>query len=163
MAWRYDVIFVGAKNYHAEHSYRPNLINWLQTTFPQQFYLFGGDGLGVVRGDRLNKLYASTKVVVGDTLCLNFDYPYYWSDRIYETIGRGGFIIHPYIKGIEEHFENGRHCVFYQYGDFEHLKSLIEYYIEHDEEREKIRIAGHEHVKANHTYKHRWQQILSEI
>jgi len=157
------VIFVGSKNYHSEWSYRPNLINWLQTTYNERFRLFGGDGLGVKRGADLNDLYAKTKVVVGDTLCINYDYPHYWSDRIYETIGRGGFIIHPYIKGIEEHFENGKHCVFYQYGDFVHLKSLIDYYLENDEEREKIRLAGHEHVKNNHTYKHRWQQILASL
>ena len=45
----------------------------------------GGDGLGVVRGEKLNQLYADSKIVIGDSLSLNFDYPGYWSDRIYET------------------------------------------------------------------------------
>lgn len=158
-----DVIFVGSKNYHHEWSYRPRLISWLQDTYKERFNLWGGDGKGVVRGKALNDLYAKTRVVIGDTLCLNFDYPYYWSDRVYETLGRGGFIIHPYIKGMESHFTDSEHLVFYKYGDMAGLKEKIDYFLENDEARERIRIAGHEHVKNNHTYKHRWQQILSEI
>lgn len=159
----HEVAFVGSRGYHPEWQYRPQLVDWLRETYGQRFAHYGNDGLGVIRGDSLNRLYADTKVVVGDTLCLNFDYPYYWSDRVYETMGRGGFIIHPYIKGMEEHFTDKEHLVFYEYGNFGQLKKLIDYYLEHEEEREKIRVAGHEHVKANHTYTNRWQTILSEL
>lgn len=158
-----EVIFVGSKGYHPEWSYRPQLINWLEENYKERFKHFGGDGLGTVRGEALNQLYGSSKIAVGDTLCINFDYPYYWSDRIYETLGRGGFLIHPYIKGIEEHFTDKEHLVFYEYGNFDQLKFLIEYYLYNVEEREKIRKAGHEHVKTNHTYKNRWEFILDEI
>jgi hypothetical protein len=158
-----DVIFVGSKGYHPEWPYRPQLINWLAATYGPRFQHHGGDGLGTVRGHALNQLYANTKVVVGDTLCLEFDYPDYWSDRAYETLGRGGFLIHPYVAGMERHFADGEHLVFYEYGDFDELKFLIDYYLEHDEEREKIRRAGHEHVKANHTYTQRWASILDTL
>lgn len=158
-----DVIFVGSKKYHSEWPYRSELINWLAKTFRGRFELWGRDGLGVVRGNELNKLYASTKIVVGDTLCPNFNYPDYWSDRVYETLGRGGFIIHPYISGMEREFEDKKHLVFYEYGNFNQLKELINYYLEHDEEREAIRLAGHKLVKNKYTYKNRWQQILEEL
>jgi hypothetical protein len=158
-----DIIFVGSKGYHPEWKYRPKLINWLQATYPKRFQHYGRDGLGVVRGKDLNKLYASTKVVVGDTLCPNFKYPDYWSDRIYETLGRGGFLIHPYIPGIEKEFADKEHVVFYEYNNFEQLESLINYYLQHDEERERIRIAGHELVKNKYTYKNRWEHILKEL
>lgn len=157
-----DVLFVGSKGYHPEWPYRPQLINWLSENY-RGFRHWGGDGAGTVRGRELNRLYGYSKVVVGDTLCLNYNYPYYWSDRVYETLGRGGFIIHPYIQGMEEHFEDGKHLVFYEYGDFKQLKTLIDYYLEHDTEREKIRQQGHEHIKLNHTYKNRWQHILKEL
>jgi hypothetical protein len=111
---RHEVIFVGSKEYHREWQYRPKLINWLTQKYRRRFELYGKDGKGVVRGQQLNDLYASTKVVVGDTLSPNFDYPGYWSDRIYETIGRGGFLIHPYIEGIDEEFTDGEHVVFYE-------------------------------------------------
>jgi hypothetical protein len=158
-----DVIFVGSKKYHPEWQYRPQLINWLGDNYQDSFKHYGNGGLPSVRGLKLNKLYWSTKVVVGDTLCINFKYPDYWSDRVYETMGRGGFIIHPYIAGMEKEFENKKHLVFYEYGNFKQLKELIDYYVEHDEERESIRKAGHELVKQNYTYKNRWQQILKEL
>lgn len=158
-----DVIFVGSRGYHPEWQYRPQLIDWLKKSYGDKFKHFGNDGLGVVRGEALNQLYGSSKVVVGDTLCLNFDYPYYWSDRVYETMGRGGFIIHPYIEGMEEHFEDGKHLIFYEYGDFNDLNFKINYYLENDTEREAIRKAGFEHVKKNHTYTNRWRTIISEL
>jgi hypothetical protein len=158
-----DVIFVGSKQYHREWEYRPKLVSWLQATYNERFKHFGKDGLGIKRGQDLNNLYASTKVVVGDTLCPKFTYPSYWSDRIYETLGRGGFLIHPYIKGLEKEFTDKEHVVFYEYGNFEQLKELIDYYLENDEEREKIRVAGHNLVKNNYTYKDRWTTILKEL
>ncbi len=158
-----DVIFVGSKKYHPEWQYRPKLIDWLSDNYQDNFKHYGSGGLQPIRGLKLNKLYWSTKVVVGDTLCINFKYPDYWSDRVYETMGRGGFIIHPYVSGMEREFEDKKHLVFYEYGNFKQLKELIDYYLEHDEEREAIRMAGHELVKTKYTYKNRWQQILKEL
>lgn len=159
----FDVIFVGSKRYHSEWPYRGQLIEWLQQTYGSNFRLYGQDGLGVVRGDVLNDLYASAKVVVGDTLCLNFDYPYYWSDRIPETLGRGGFLIHPKIRGLEDQYEDGKHLVLYDYGDFDQLNKLIDHYRANNEQREAIRRAGHEHVKKNQTYTQKWQYILETL
>lgn len=157
----HDVIFVGSRNYHEEWPYRPKLVDWLKKTYGDRFGHYGGDGLGVVRGADLNNLYASAKVVVGDTLCIGFDYPEYLSDRIFETTGRGGFIIHPYIHGIAQHFKLGQEIQTYIYDDFEELKKTIDFYIEHDEQREKIRLAGHERTKRDHTYTTRLSDILA--
>jgi hypothetical protein len=90
----HDIIFVGSKKYHPEWQYRPQLIDWLEKTYPKKFEHYGNGGKPSIRGMELNKLYWSTKIVIGDTLCINFNYPDYWSDRVYETMGRGGFIIH---------------------------------------------------------------------
>ncbi len=158
-----EVIFVGSKTYHPEWPYRPKLINFLNQAYGKRFNLYGREGVKMVRGQELNNLYAATKVVVGDTLCPDFAYPDYWSDRIYETIGRGGFLIHPYIKGLEKEFEDKKHVVFYEYNNLDQLKELVDYYLEHDEERDQIRRSGHELVKNNYTYKNRWQTILKEL
>lgn len=161
----HDVIFVGSKGYHKEWQYRPKLINWLAETYGDRFGHYSGEqeAIALKRGKDLNQLYADSKVVVGDSLCLNFNYPYYWSDRVPETLGRGGFLIMPYIKGLDNYFEDGKHLVNYEFNDFDQLKFLIDYYIENDKEREAIRKAGHEEVKKNHTYTNRWQTILKEI
>lgn len=159
----HEVIFVGSKRYHPEWKYRGQLIDFLGKTYEKKFEHWGNDGLGTVRGKNLNQLYASTKIVVGDTLCPKFSYPDYWSDRVYETLGRGGFMIHPYIEGMEKEFTDKEHLVFYEYKNFSELQSLINYYRDHDEERETIRLAGHNLVKEKYTYKNRWEHILGEL
>lgn len=159
-----QVIFVGSREYHKEWPYRPQLIDWLRNTYGKGFTHVGRDGdTGVLRGKELNNIYAHSKVAVGDTLCLNFNYPYYISDRLFESTGRGAFTIFPYIKGIEDLFEIGKEIITYDYGNFDQLKEKIDYYLSHDKERETIRIAGHERTKRDHTYKVRWQSILKEI
>lgn len=159
-----DVIFVGSKGYHPEWPYRPMLIDWLRENYGEKFTHVGGDGdTGTVRGKELNKMYQNSKIAIGDTLCLGFDYPYYFSDRLFESTGRGGFTIFPYIQGIEDYFEIGKEIVTYEFGDFDNLKFLIDYYLEHDKERELIRKAGFLRTKKDHTYTKRWQQILKEL
>lgn len=170
-----DVVFVGTggtpdhpRQYgHPEWPYRGKLIQWLKDTYGSRFSKFG-DPDPTIRNDDLNRLYANSKIVVGDSLCLNFDKPNYWSDRAYETMGRGGFLIHPYIKGMEEEFTDGENIVFYRYNDFsdthpQGLKKLIDYYLEHVAEREKIRLAGHNFVCEHATYHNRLTQMLDII
>ena len=63
----YDVIFVGSRRYHPEYKFRTTLIDWLSAVYKERFHRFNGDAGGVVREAKLNDLYASAKVVVGDS------------------------------------------------------------------------------------------------
>ena len=162
--FKYDVIFVGSKRYHHEHKYRSDLIDFLRNTYGDRFLHVGGDGdTGTVRGDELNKIYAQSKVAVGDSLNINFNYPYYTSDRLFESTGRGGFTIYPRIVGLEEYFEDESEIVFYEHGNLEDLKTKIDEYLDTDLERERIRLSGHERTKKEHTYVHRWATIMNEL
>ena len=164
--YTHDVVFVGSRGYHKEWIYREKLIGWLEMTYGERFAQYGGGGLGTIRGDELNRLYASSKIVIGDTLCKDFEYPYYLSDRIFETTGRGGFIIHPYIKGIEGLFKIGdrvgeaREIVTYPFNNMEYLQYAIDYYLENENERELIRQAGFERTKKDHTYTNRLRYLI---
>lgn len=160
-----DVAFVGSYHYHPEHKYRPELIDWCHDTFGDRFRRYAGDvaPYGTIRGRDLNDLYSSVKVVVGDTLSLGFNHPHYYSDRLFETTGRGGFLIFPYIKGIEDCFELGKELITYEFGNFDQLKSLIEYYLENDDEREEIRLAGYIRSRKNHTYHNRVKEVFNVI
>ena len=161
--FKYDVIFVGSKRYHHEHKYRPDLIDFLRQTYGNRFLHVGGDGdTGTVREDALNKIYAQSKVAVGDSLNIGFNYPYYTSDRMFESTGRGGFTIYPRITGLEDLFTD-EEIVLYEHGNLKDLKEKIDYYLEHDEERESIRIAGNKRTKADHTYVNRWSTILNKL
>lgn len=161
---RYEIIFTGSKKYHPEHQFRPQLIEFLQQTYKKRFIHIGNDGeVGMQRGLNLNRIYRNAKIVVGDTLQVNFDYPYYYSDRMFEVPGRGGFSIFPNIKGAEECYEDGKEIVFYKHGDFQDLKEKIDYYLDHDAEREAIRLAGFKRTLQDHTYVKRWEFILDKV
>ena len=159
----HDVVFTGSKKYHNEWQFRPQLIDFLEETYDDDFGHYGIDGIKVVRGRELNDLYASSKVVVGDTLNIGFNYPYYSSDRFFEATGRGAFLIYPKIEGFAPEYKDGVHVVYYKHGDLNDLKKKIDYYLEHDEEREKIRLAGFELTKTKNTYTNRWQTIIEEV
>lgn len=178
--YAHDIIFVGSRGYHKEWPYREQLISWLESKFGSKFAHYGGGGRGTIRGQELNDLYASAKIVIGDTLCKDFTYPYYLSDRIFETTGRGGFLIHPYIKGIEDFFElpttlndnewqqsayntKDAELITYNFGGFEYLEYLIAYYLHNEDERESVKIRGHLRTKTEHTYTQRIESIIKTV
>lgn len=160
----YDVIFVGSKGYHPEYPYRPQLIEFLKFHYGNRFLHVGPDGdTGILRGEALNRIYVKSKIAIGDSLNINFSYPYYSSDRLFESTGRGGFTIYPDITGLDKFFENDKEISFYPHGNLDKLKEKIDYYLVNDKEREQIRFAGHERTKNEHTYVHRWKTILEEL
>lgn len=160
----FDVTFVGSRNYHPEWPERPKLINWLESQYGDRFQGYGGDFGRSVRGSALNQVYADARIVVGDSFCPGHNYQgNYWSDRATETLGRGGFLIHPRVPGMDKVFADKKHLVYYDFNDFDRLATLIHHYLHHSDEREKIRLTGHEYVKANHTYTNRWRSIIETV
>lgn len=162
--FKHDVVFVGGGSdyMHPEWPYRAKLVNWLQETYGERFGKYGHPER-TVRGHELNQLYNSCKVVIGDSLCKDFFDSYYYSDRMFEVTGRGGFLINPYIPGTTDHFIDRKEIVLYSFGNFEQLKFMIDYYLEHDEEREQIRLAGHHRTKTENTYTNRMAEMLDVL
>jgi hypothetical protein len=168
-----DVAFVGSYGYHPEWPYRPRLIDWLQDTYGDRFRRFAGDvdPPGTVRGKDLNDLYATVKVVVGDTLCLGFNHPNYFSDRLFETTGRGGFLIFPHIEGIDDcfvtdlsgSFQSQIELVEYEYENFAQLKRQIDRYVADEAARERISLAGYQRTLRDHTYHNRAEQVFAQL
>lgn len=152
----YDIVFTGSKNYHPEYPFRKELVEWLQETYGDRFGHYGGDGLGVVREHKLNTLYSTAKIVVGDS-CFGGRMNYV-SDRYYEARGRGGFLIHPHVQGVDT-----IGVAHYSHGDLSDLKKKIDYYLENADEREAMRWQGFNHVKNNETYTHRAQEIIDRV
>lgn len=152
----YDIVFTGSKGYHPEYPFRPQLIDFLQETYSDRFGHYGNDGIRVVRMEDLNTLYSTAKIVVGDS-CFG-GRPRYVSERYQEVRGRGGFLIHPFVPGIEN-----AGVAHYNHPNLDNLKDTIDYYLDHDNEREFMRFRGHEWVKYHETYTHRAQAIIDTV
>lgn len=151
-----DIVFIGSV-YENIWPYRKKLVDWLKDKYGDRFQHLGERG--DIRHDDLNNLLATAKIVVGDSVYS----PHYWSNRVYEVIGRGGFLIHPVVEGLDAEFTPYKHYIPYHYGDFGGLKEKIDYYLTHEAERREIQLAGFEHAKRYHTYKHRVVKLLHEL
>jgi len=151
-----SIVFIGTASYPE----RGKMIDHLHAVFGNEFRHYGRGGTArEIRGQALNNVLASAKIVVGDSV----PSPHYWSNRIYEVLGRGGFLLHPQVEGLDTEFTDGVHYSGYIFGDLNDLDQKIRYYLKHEDEREKIRRAGHEHCKAHYTYTHRCKQLLTYV
>ena len=158
-----DIAFVGSwQGYHREWRHRPALVKCLQHTWPDRVRFWPAPGQPGVRGEALRDLYASVKVVVGDS-CLSGGVTRYWSDRIPETIGRGAFLLHPNVVGLEEHFTPGVHLDTWDVNDWSYLRDLVDHYLEDHVARETIADAGRSHVLEHHTYTVRMRQVCDIV
>lgn len=149
-----SVVFVGSTN--PEYPYRWQLIKTLGKRYPDKFEWYGRNNSDEVRGTALNDLYARAGVVMGESVYA----PFYWSNRIYETLGRGGFLVHPNVPGLKDEYEPYEHFIPYRHGEYEELFEIIDYYLKHPEKRKKIREAAYEHTKKHHTMSVRCKQFL---
>lgn len=158
------VTFVGGwtANYHPESTHRHQLIRHLRSRWRRELRLVPRKGAPRVNGQALRDVYASAKIAVGDS-CLVPNAPRYWSDRIPETVGRGGFLLHPYVEGIEDHYTDGKHLRLWPAGDWGELDRLIAYYLVHDDERRAIAEEGRRHVLETATYTVRMRQLVEML
>lgn len=158
--FQHDIIFVGSYQYHREHPYRTILIDWLRSVYKERFCLYPGDKNFFTKGHELNQLYSTAKIVVGDSFGATPPRSYYWSNRVPETTGRGGFLIHRKVKGLEDFYKDKKDLVLYDNGDFNQLRDLIDYYLYHNEEREAIKRHGMQTTKDNHTFDNRVEEMF---
>lgn len=139
--------------------YRRELHRLLRQRYRNWFRIFPEQGRSQIRGKALADLYASVPVLIGDS-CLSGEATRYWSDRIPETMGRGGFLIHPEVEGLHaEHNE----LIFYPLGDLDRLCELIDWWLDNDPAREQQRGWQRIEVLERHTYEHRMRRLETLI
>jgi len=165
---KYDILFVGGSE-HQYHQYRKPLIRHLKETYNDRFLHVGSPRIvnnRVVsnehqyRMDDLNKLISNCKIIIGESV----EQEYYWSNRLYETIGRGGFCLHAYTKGIEQEYTPGEHFdVFTRNDNFEDLDYKINKYLADEPLRLAIAKAGFNFTKETHTLHNRCKQLVHNI
>lgn len=162
------VVFVGSRygtgQLHPEYPFRIELLRWLEDRFAERFLWFGGDSPnGAPRGEQLWRIYESDALIIGDS-CFAGSRPHYWSDRVPETLGHGGLLLHPWIEGIEEAFPD-RPLWWWPAGDLDALADRIESWRQPSmaDYRETARRLARKQTRARHTYVHRAREILATL
>lgn len=159
---RSKLAFVGSwqGHYHEEHQHRFELVAFLRKNYRKICEFYPRVGEHAVRGAALRDLYASVDIVVGDSCFAGSGLANYWSDRIPETLGRGGFLMHPHVPGIEAHFAPGEHFASWEAGQWEDLATDIEFFLREPTRRVEMQDHGRSHVLAHHTYDVRMDQLV---
>ncbi len=80
---------------------------------------------------------------------------------LFETTGVESLLVIDRGKDLHILFEPGKELVAYRTAD--ECAELIQYYLEHDTEREAIRKAGQERTLKEHTFYHRMQELLEIV
>lgn len=81
--------------------------------------------------------------------------------RAFETCGIGGFQMIDWNPGLPHLFEPGEEVVTFR--SMDELKSKIDYYLDHEDERREIAEAGRRRAQSEHTYRHRLETLLKTV
>lgn len=156
-----EVAFMGSLGYHPEWPHRPRLIAELTKRFGPTFAQFGHEEDKKMRGRMLNDFYASVPVLAGDSLCLNHEQSTYWSDRVYETLGRGGLLVMPQINALETQFDS--QLPMWDWNDWDMMEHEIRYWLSNPSEAAQQRDILQAIVREGHTYRHRINKVLKTV
>jgi len=158
--WKSDIAFIGQAR--ADES-RVVLIRKLVKRFNVKVYgknwlAFGiKPTLKTVTPRRYGLVCRGAKIILGADITNKVEG--YWSNRLWLTLGCGGFFLTAYVRGMENFFENKRHLVWY-HSETECL-SLAEEYLAKPDIRRKIARQGYHLVHEHHTFHHFVQRAIS--
>jgi spore maturation protein CgeB len=108
-----------------------------------------------IPNDQLHRFYSSAAIVLND----------HWPDmrahgflsnRLYDVLASGGFVISDAAVGLEEEF--GGAVV--SYSDPEELRRLVDQYLADEPLRKSLSARGREIVLARHTFAHRADRLI---
>ncbi len=102
--------------------------------------------------EHASKMFAQCRVVLNITAKDDVNM------RNFEIASSGSFQLTNWIPTLEHIYEDGKHLATYR--DYDEMVAKVRYYLEHEEEREEIAQAGHQHYLNNHTYQHRIERIF---
>ncbi len=83
------------------------------------------------------------------------------SQRIWDVLGCGGFLLTNYQMEIPEYLEIGKDLDCFE--NVAELKDKVAYYLAHEDERMEIACRGYETVKTKHTCRHRVAEMLKIV
>lgn len=160
--WRSDVAFVGNRDYgHAEHAaYRGAMLAALDDRFGDRLSYWPRPGTSGPWGLDYNDLLASVAVVAADSWQGAVRY---WSNRVFEVVGRGGFCVHPAVPGLVDVLPDGMGVCYVEPGDWPAMCETIDRWVHAPETRQAACDRGREYVRENHSYTARLRYVLDTM
>jgi hypothetical protein len=159
------VSFVGS--FFGVHTPRTDLLHHLTTqNVPLQIWgnvpepeLISPDLAAIYRGPawgvEMFRILRRSKIVVnhhGDVA------PFANNMRLYEATGTGALLITDWKENMPDMFIPGKEVVCYR--SAEECAELVQYYLEHEDERAAIARAGQQRTLRDHTYANRIEELL---
>lgn len=150
-----DILFTGSTIHGGK---RISHINELKERYGERFVAFGHHPKERVHGRALANLIARAKIVVApDGPVTN----HYWSNRVYQALGFGAFLLHPWCSELAEQYFSNLHLCYYV--DRDHLHEQIEYHLCKPAIRITIQQHGLTRTIAEHLYRHRCEELLKVV
>ena len=81
--------------------------------------------------------------------------------RVMHILGAGGFVLTNYQMDLVRHFENGKQLVWYM--DKEDMMEKAAYYLNHEDERRKVSLAGQSYARDYLTYESLFGEIFNRV
>lgn len=144
------------------------ILNELAEHYDVRFYTFDRDVRGVspkvqvcpgAKYDmEVSNVYSQSKINLNITLhCIETGI----SQRVFDVMAAGGFLLTNYQEELEELFVPGEDLVIYH--NMEELQYYVAYYLEHEEERQRIAGNGQRKVLKDHDFHIRLEQVLKQV
>lgn len=150
------ILFTGMIKHGQE---RENHIYHLVNRYGSQFKIHGNSPRERQHGRELADLLTSAFIVLAPN---GPQSDRYWSNRIYLTLGFGGFLLHPACLMLEEHYAPGTE--FIQYHDEHDCDDLIDHYLAcPSSERLVVSHAGYRRTIKDHLYRHRCERLVEVV
>lgn len=147
-----SILFTGIRN--GGGTGRIDFVDSMKAKYGEQFsHISKG-----VHGAELANLIASKAIIVAPDSPITDNY---WSNRVYLTLGFGGFLLHPYCRTLVNQYANNKHIVYYSSRD--DLHDLITYFLEHPDLRKDIQVQALAHTTSHHTYYHRCRILIDTV
>ncbi len=144
---KYDVGFVGSVN-NEYHNRRAELLKKINTVHPVAYKR--------CFDKEMAEFFSQSKIVFNNAIKNDLNM------RVFETLSIGSFLLTDKTvnTGQDEMFKDGEDLAVYE---DEEILEKVSYYLEHEDEREKIAANGNRIVRAAHTYFHRTEEILDVV
>ena len=158
--WKSDIAFIGKAR---SNESRVTLTKKLGQKFDLKVYGKDWENFGLkaslktITPRRYGLICGGAKIILGADITNKVEG--YWSNRLWLTLGCGGFFLTAYVPGMENFFENKKHLVWYY--DDQECVSLAQDYLLNPQKRRRIADEGYQLVHQRFTFHHFVDQVIS--